>query len=266
MSRTVPTRVTLFLFFLFFLGLALNVLAFVDLEWTHWLLTARPGGEQESEAEGEPTPPVALDATKLAQLRQSILNVRVVQCGESGENLGTGFVVKPGYVATAAHILGDQQTCNGRIRLIDFKGREHQAALDGFSAADDLALLRISDTSLPALPLADSSTYENPDDVVRLVTIGYPLEDAGASAQDNAAISNEGSLSRFDRQNNVFVTSGLNLNPGNSGGPIFVRTNWQVLGIARAKLRTEVGEGIGYVAPIRSFQNFFREKTGQELR
>jgi S1-C subfamily serine protease len=134
------------------------------------------------------------------------------------------------------------------------------------SAGDDLALLRISDTTLPALKMADAASYEAANDVVRLVTIGYPLEQAGASSRDSASISGEGTLSRYVREQNVFVTSGLNLNPGNSGGPIFVRENWTVLGIARGKLPNTVGEGIGYVASIRAFESFFHEKTGQELR
>jgi S1-C subfamily serine protease len=261
MPRTVPRRVSFFLMLLFLLGLALNAVTFIDLHWTHWLLTH--GDVRDEDNGSSVSGPV--DAQQVQKLRQSILNVRVAQCAE-GENLGTGFVVKPGYVATAAHVLGDQQSCNGRIRLIDFKGREHAAMLDGLSTADDLALLRISDDSLPALQIADSSAYETPNAVVRLVTIGYPLEQAGASAQDDAAISGEGNLSRYDREHNVFVTAGMSLNPGNSGGPIFLRQSWQVLGIARAKLPHQIGEGIGFVAPMRTFETFFREKTGQELR
>lgn len=262
MPRTIPARVHLILFLLFFLGLGLNIFAFVDLNWTHWMFV-RQGEEGSSSRQSSSTPVVS---SQVEKLRQSILNVRVAQCAQSGENVGTGFIVKAGYVATAAHILGDEQTCNGRIRLIDAKGREHSAALEGLSVQDDLALLRISDTALPALQLADSGIYENPKEMLRLVTIGYPLEQAGASAQDSAAISNEGSLAHFDREHNVFVTSGLNLNSGNSGGPIFLSKNWQVLGIVRAKLSSEAGEGIGYIAPIKTFESFFREKTGQELR
>jgi S1-C subfamily serine protease len=261
MPKTVPTRVSLFLCLLFLLGLLVNALTFIDLQWTHWLLTREEGHTGRDEPTSAP-----VDADQVQRLRQSILNVRVAQCAEDGETLGTGFVVKAGYVATAAHLLGSQQSCNGRIRLIDHKGREHSAVLEGISATDDLALLRISNSSLPALQIADSAAYENPNELVRLVTIGYPLEQAGASAQDNAAISDEGSLSRFDREHNVFVTAGMSLNPGNSGGPIFLRHNWQVLGIARAKLSYEIGEGIGFIAPMRTFENFFREKTGQELR
>lgn len=64
MSRIVPTRVSLLLFFVFFLGLMLSVLAFVDLHWTHWVLIR---GDQEPPA--EETPAIPVDAT------QSILNL-----------------------------------------------------------------------------------------------------------------------------------------------------------------------------------------------
>lgn len=267
MPRTVPTRVPLFLFFLFFVGFALSVVTFIDLRWTHWILNHREQG-QNSESRTPATgtmAPAALDSSRVEQLRPSILNVRVTQCNPAGENVGTGFVVKAGYVATAAHILGDQQSCSSKIRLIDFKGREHSAELEGISKDDDLALLRINDNGLPPLQLAEATEYESPNEVVRLVTMGYPLEQEGASTQDSASISGEGTLSRFDRQHNVFITSGLNLNPGNSGGPIFLRKNWQVLGIVRAKISHDVGEGIGYVASIKTFKTFFRERTGQAL-
>lgn len=259
MARSSPARALTVLFLLFFLGLAVTVFAFVDLQWTHAVLVRNPNAKDKGGARS-----ASVDPQQLQRLRQSILNVRV-QC-ISGENTGTGFIVRPGYVATAAHIFGDRRLCSGPIRLVDYKGLEHVADLAGMSIDDDLAVLRIPDTLLPALTIADVSRYEAANDVVRVVTIGYPLEEQGASARDSASVSGEGSLSRFIRDRNVFVTSGLNLNPGNSGGPIFVRDNWTVLGIARAKLPNTVGEGIGYVASIGAFESFFREKTGQELR
>jgi S1-C subfamily serine protease len=261
MRARVPARVPAVLFFLFFFGFAVCVLAFVDLHWGPWLLAREPGDARAGGASA-----AEVSANELERLRRSIVNVRARQCGVPGEALGTGFVVRAGYVATAAHVLGDQPACGSVIRLIDSRGREHVAVVEGLSSEADLALLRIEDTSLPPLELADSSAYESPNEVVKVVTIGYPLEDLGASTPDGAAISGEGSLSRFDRKDDVFVTSGLNLNEGNSGGPVFVRSSWQVLGIARAKLPAQVGEGIGYVAPIKAFENFFRQATGQELR
>lgn len=258
MARPLTGGAAALLFFLFFLGFGVTVFAFVDLQWTHTVMVKDQKPRKGASAAG-------VDPQHLQQLRRSILNVRA-GCGATEENVGTGFVVKPGFVATAAHVLGNRQQCTGPIHLIDHKGAEHVADLEGISDRDDLALLSIRDATLPALQLADAAGYEAADEVVRVVTIGYPLEQAGASARDSASVSGEGSLSRFIRDQNVFVTSGLNLNPGNSGGPIFVRDNWQVLGIARAKLPNSVGEGIGYVASIRAFESFFREKTGQELR
>jgi S1-C subfamily serine protease len=171
MPRTVPTRVTLLLSFLFALGFSVNALAFIDLRWTHWLLAH--GKEQVAEGGSSPLAPE--DAHQVQRLLLSILNVRVAQCTETGETLGTGFVVKPGFVATAAHVLGDQQSCSSKVRLIDSKGREHAALVEGISADDDLALLRISDTSLPALPIADSAAYESPNEIVRLVRGASPV-------------------------------------------------------------------------------------------
>jgi S1-C subfamily serine protease len=259
MASKRPARAVFVLGLMFFLGLAVTAIAFVDLQWTHAILIENSlTGRSKQKTKAD-------DAWQLRTLRHGIMNVRA-SCGSTQENTGTGFIVKPGYVATAAHVLGNRQVCTGPIRLIDYKGLEHIARLEGISEGDDLALLTITDRALPALKLADASRYESPSDVVRLVTIGYPLEGAGASSRDNASVSGEGSLSRFIRDQNIFVTSGLNLNPGNSGGPIFVRDNWTVLGIARAKLPNQVGDGIGYVASIRAFESFFREKTGQELR
>ncbi len=258
MAHPRPARAAFVVFLLFLIGLAVTLAAFIDLQWTHAVFV------KGSLTEGSKLPAVSVDPKQMQALRQSILNVRV-QCA-SGENTGTGFIVKSGFVATAAHVLGDRKMCPGPIRLIDHKGLEHLAEIEGVSVGDDLALLRISDASLPALKLADAAHYESADDVVRLVTIGYPLENTGASSPDRASVSGEGSLSRYIRDQNVFVTSGLNLNPGNSGGPIFVRDDWTVLGIARAKLPNSVGDGIGFVASIRAFESFFREKTGQELR
>jgi putative serine protease PepD len=256
MNRNAASRVKPVLFFLFFLGFGVTMFAFVDLQWTHWVLVHTEGSRAAGGA----------DRTQLQRLRQSIVNVRVTQCGQGGEIVGTGFVVKPGFVATAAHVLGNQHDCDGAIRLIDHQGREHRASLEAIAPAEDLALLAVPEHALPALQLANTTTYESSGDIVKLVTIGYPLEREGASSRDSAAVSGEGTLSRFDREHNVFVTSGLNLNAGNSGGPVFIRQNWTVLGIARSKLPNSVGEGIGFVASIRAFESFFREKTGQDLR
>ncbi len=254
-----PLAVKLLLFFLFALGMALNVLVILDVTWLHLYLKPQKSGGTEVVRPGDTGPQPELD-----RLRESILLVLVPKCDGSGASSGTGFVVTPGYVATAAHVIGDHYACDSEVRLVDSFGVEHAATAEGYSEADDLALLRISDTSLPQMTLADSREYQEISEVVTVVTIGYPLVGA-ASAYDSAAISGEGNISRFDASNNRFVTSGLNVNPGNSGGPVFLKDSWTVVGIASAKMDVTVGEGIGYIIPINLFKQFFQDTTSEVL-
>jgi S1-C subfamily serine protease len=242
----VPLRVKLTVFLLFFLGFAVNVLAFLDAEWLHYVIH-----------------PQLSKATE-ANLTHSIVNVQVNACGGEGVHAGTAFVVKAGYVATAAHVVADHEACHSEIRVIDYKGVSHSAQVAGYSENKDLALLTIADTGLPPLVLADSVVYESSTAVVRIFTIGYPLLGAASNA-DRASISGEGTLSQYDKSTNFFITSGLNLNPGNSGGPVFLADTLQVLGIAQAKMDPNVGEGIGHVIPIDTFKTFFHDTSGQSV-
>ncbi len=247
-----PLGVKLLLFFLFLIGLALNVLVILDVTWLHLYL--EPRGSTAT----------TVQDSEVDELRKSIVLVRVPTCDGSGVGNGTGFVVKPGFVATASHVIADHYACGSEIRLVDSFGVEHRAFADGYSDADDLALLRINATAIPQLTLADSRQYQEISEVVEVVTIGYPLVGA-ASAYNSAAVSGEGTLSRFDPGNNRFVTSGLNVNPGNSGGPVFLRESWTVVGVASAKMDVTIGEGIGYVIPINIFKQFFFDTTGETL-
>ncbi len=252
--REIPGRVLFVLVLLFFVGFAVNVLAWLDVQYWHYLLRT-PDGTAAGNGEL---------ATDVEAIKHSILNVRVQSCEDESWSTGTGFVVKAGYVATAAHVVAENQRCGNPILLVDYKGLEHPAQLAGYSDVDDLAILSIADTSFAPLSFADSTLYEETDEVVPVVTIGYPLLGTASSAEE-AAISGEGNISHFDSAKNLFITSGLNLNPGNSGGPIFLRGNWTVLGVAVMKVDVTVGEGLGIAVPSQRFAVFFREKTGQDL-
>lgn len=259
--REIPFSMKLFLFLLFFVGFASNVLIVLDVAWLNRVLTPRrpvsvDGGSGTTLGPVGPT---------LDRLRESILLVLVPSCDGSGASSGTGFVVKPGYVATAAHVISDHYACDSEIQVVDsYSVRQAAVAVD-YSDDNDVALLQISDTSIPALTLADSRNYQEVEKRIEVITIGYPLVGT-ASGVDRAAVSGEGNISSFDAQTNRFVTSGLNVNRGNSGGPVFlVSEEWKVIGIASAKLNVTVGEGIGYVIPINLFKGFFNNATGEAL-
>jgi hypothetical protein len=51
MDRTVPARVAILLFFLFFFGLAVTLLALIDLHWTHRLFAREPRSHKTSSFE-----------------------------------------------------------------------------------------------------------------------------------------------------------------------------------------------------------------------
>ena len=256
--REIPGRVLFVLVLLFFVGFAVNVLAWLDVEYFNYVLRT-PGATAPGNGGEEPDGPSNIEAIK-----QSILNVRVQSCEGEEWSTGTGFVVKAGYVATAAHVVAENQACGNEILLVDNRGLEHPGRLTGYSDVDDLAILSIDDTSFVPLEFADSTLYEETDEVVPVVTIGYPLLGTASSAEE-AAISGEGNISHFDSGKNLFITSGLNLNPGNSGGPIFLRSSWTVLGVAVKKVDVTVGEGLGIAVPSQRFAGFFRDETGQDL-
>jgi len=248
--KEVPASLTFLLVTLVLVGVAVNLHVFFDLPWLRRPgTTIGPGGPGELGWEG---------------VRESVFLVHLPRCDGDGRSSGTAFSIAPGYLVTCAHVIADNVACKGEIRVIDSQGREQTAVLDSHTEEHDLALLKINDISSPPLPLVDSSLYENSDKVLRVFTIGYPLVGA-ASTPDQASFSGVGTISQYEDTSNRFITSGLNMNPGNSGGPVLFEDQRLVLGVASAKLDPSVGEGIGYVIPAKTLKDFFFEKTGQAL-
>lgn len=256
MSGKVHFGVRLLIAFLVLVGVGLNVWLFVDLKWIGWLEDVT-GHAQAGE------PPAEL--VELANaVRESILLVRVDNCSGDGYSTGTAFLVEPGYAATCAHVLAQGSECESPVYLRDHTGTEHVAKVEAMDAERDVAILSIPDSSLPTLLLADVTQYYESDEVVPLVTMGYPLVGA-ASLPNRAALSGGGNLSHYDPDRRLFVTSGLNINSGNSGGPVFLVDTWEVLSIASSRLDSTQAEGIGYTIPIDAFKELFRESIGREL-
>ena len=244
-SRTV---ILTFLTILWLLPPALTVLAWADVNYWQYFLVIDRATELDPELGDAP----------VQRLKQSILSVRVELCDGSGYGSGTSFVISRGYVATAAHVVEAHRACGYDVELVDYRGVPHSATLEGYSDETqlDLAILSFSDTSLEPLTLADSTLYE--EAVPSVLTIGYP---PGASSADEAAVSSAGNVSNF--REGVFFTSGMDLNPGNSGGPVFLTSDWTVLGVATAKGDpTNGGEGLGLVVPSAELDRLFRARVG----
>ena len=236
-----------------------TTLAWLDAtRWNYVLSLPELGASRGGNAPG-----VDIRPENLQRLKQSILNVRVMRCDGEGWSSGTSFVLARGYVLTAAHVVKENQACGSDILLVDHRGLEYRAELSGYSDETqlDLAVLAVGGLDFEPLRLADSSAYENSDNTIQVVTIGYP---PGASSADEAALSGAGLVSSF--RDGRFFTSGMDLNPGNSGGPVFVMEEWSVLGLAIAKGNADAGaEGLGLVLPSNTLASFFEDRTGQSV-
>lgn len=264
------TGVKFFLALIFIIGIGINIFVVLDAEKLHWLILP----DKEKIGGGGNPPPPELN-NFVADARKSILFIQVYGQDNKLACVGTGFIIKPGYVATNAHVITCKQTNVAKFRLKDHTGGEHVAKIAGVSSqrgnAEDLAVLRIVDTSLPTLKLTDSAEYEvrAGDEVF---TVGYPLPGI-ASSVDMASMSNVGRISQFSNEKDMFIVNGMQPNAGNSGGPVFVLAEGKlagVLGIVVSGVRGNVpgvGEvaGVEYVIPINRMKNFFRMKIGENL-
>ncbi|MDX1998652.1 MAG: serine protease [Thermoanaerobaculia bacterium] len=233
------------------IGVALNLLVLLDIP------ILRPPSSSDYPPSGGPV----LDDPSL---REAVYLVKVASCSGTEVHQGTAFAVTAEYLITCAHVVSEAQKCGAPIRVVDFTGVDQTADLGGYAEGTDLALLSIHGSAKSVLPLADSTLFESSDKVLRVFTVGYPLVGA-ASTEERSSISSVGVISQYERANNRFITSGLNVNPGNSGGPVIFEDVKLVLGVASAKLSSDVGDGIAYVITSESVRAFFLETTGQAL-
>ena len=118
----------------------------------------------------------------------------------------------------------------------------------GYSAADDIAVLKISGNNYPALSIGNSDTLCVGETVV---AVGHPL---GIEAPWSTTVGVVSALNRQVTVQSTYEYCELNmfqtdaaLNPGNSGGPI-CNLRGEVVGIATRKLRSS--EGLGLAFPI----------------
>jgi serine protease Do len=157
---------------------------------------------------------------------------------------GTGFLIRPGIVATNAHVINDEMVAGLEIRFPsapDGKTGPHPAELLYEDARRDLAFLAVK-TDLPPLNVAQQFRYRKGEDVT---VIGNPGV-GGEMVLENAV--SRGVLSvrtRIDGQD--FVQLGIAINPGNSGGPVF-DTHGQVIGVATLKTKEE--EALAFCIPV----------------
>jgi putative serine protease PepD len=168
---------------------------------------------------------------------------------EQGTATGSGFVVRSdGYVVTNDHVVAGGS--NVKVKIGD--GRTLPATVVGTDPSTDLAVLKVDETGLKALPLGDSGAAQVGDPVD---AIGNPFGlDRTLTTGVVSALQRQISSPNGFTIDNVIQTDAA-INPGNSGGPLFNAAG-QVIGVnsqiesSGSSSGGEAGNvGIGFAIP-----------------
>jgi serine protease Do len=154
--------------------------------------------------------------------------------------LGSGFVIRTdGLIITNRHVIVGARTV--RVRLSD--SRELPAKIIGADAVTDIALLKVSAGSLPALRLGSSTAVSVGDAVI---AIGNPF---GLGQSVSAGIISARARTLEDDPYIDFLQTDAAINHGNSGGPL-LSTDGTVIGVTSAIFSPSGGSvGLGFAIP-----------------
>lgn len=178
-------------------------------------------------------------------------------------SVGSGFVIDgDGFIMTNAHVVANAQrvqvllpltTDDGSIRsALSSKQNVVPARLVGISNELDLALLKVDNVTLPALPLASYSdvrqgetvfAFGSPSGLRRTLTHGLVSAVARQPDPDSPLI---------------YLQTDAPINPGNSGGPL-VNIKGEVVGINTFIMSQSGGsDGLGFAIPSATVRAAFR--------
>ena len=164
-----------------------------------------------------------------------------------GSASGSGFILsEDGYVVTNFHVVEDATA----IEVILHDDTTYAATLVGKDETNDIAVLKVDASGLPAAKLGSSSDLVIGDMVA---AIGNPLGEL-ASTQTIGYVSGINREVTTDNTIISMIQTDAAINPGNSGGPLF-NMYGEVIGITTAKYSGTTGsgatiEGIGFAIPI----------------
>ncbi len=251
------------------------------------LLASAVSGNAYGQA--RPVPP-GLDALSNAfedlsrRVSPSVVQVVVTGYGTGGEEApsadallglrrtgGSGVILDPnGYIITNSHVVEGARrvqvvlprpTPAAGNSILRPRGVPLDAKIVGIDDETDLAVLKIEEKNLPALPLGDSDALRQGQIVL---AYGSPL--GLENSVSMGIVSAVGRQLEIDDPM-VYIQTDAPINPGNSGGPL-VDTEGRVVGINTMILSQSGGnEGLGFAAPSNIVKTVFEQiRSGGRVR
>lgn len=183
-------------------------------------------------------------------------NSNVPQQERMEKTLGSGVIVdNSGLILTNNHVINGAD----RILVLLYDGRVRSADLIGTDAENDLAVLKIQDPEITAIPLGNSDNVRVGDVVL---AIGNPFGVGQSVSQGIVSATgrwNVGINEEAFREN--FIQTDAAINPGNSGGAL-VDAFGNLIGINTAVLdESNTSAGISFAVPAKIAMESLRQIT-----
>ena len=156
---------------------------------------------------------------------------------------GSGVIVsEEGYIVTNHHVIEGADEI--KVHLAD--RRSFDAELIGADAKTDIAVLKVTASDLPVLPLGNSDDVEIGDIVL---AIGNPFGIGQTVTMGIVGATGRGDLGIKHYED--FIQTDAAINPGNSGGAL-INVRGELVGINTAILSRGSGgnQGVGFAVPV----------------
>ena len=174
----------------------------------------------------------------LAQRAEHVRRATVII--DLGDGHGSGFLIDArGFILTNQHVVGERE----RVRVRFSNGTEATGEVLRRDKVRDVAFVKVAGGDRPVLPIRAA-----PADVAEEVyAIGAPLDPSFSNSVTKGVVS---AIRRSKRSGLTYIQADVNIQGGNSGGPLVDRSG-NVVGISVAGIREEgVMTGINFFIPI----------------
>jgi len=165
------------------------------------------------------------------------------QFGFRNQGVGSGFVYDDhGHILTNNHVVENAE----KITVAFYDGVEVAAKVVGTDKQSDVAVIKVDNTSYPALPKGDSARLKV-GELVMAVGSPFELSQSVTTGIISALERNAVGINEYES----FIQTDAPINRGNSGGPL-VNMNGEVIGINSAIVSGSTGnDGIGFAIPMK---------------